>query len=200
MSKTRRRGSELEAAVFEATRTILKNEGFVQLTFSKVADLAETSKTVIYRHWDSPFALAIAAIQDKIKKENNGRLDQLQLTGKNMREDLFQVLKRFTASMDAFGNVFFNTWFSGLDEQKTKTLRDMIQQAKSSDIKAINNVLQRSLERGEITSTDLSPELKLMPYEIIRYYGFTNEAVDDQAINMLVDDVFIPAYEHALKK
>ena len=99
MTKTRRRGAELEAAIYQATRDILSQDGLTQLTFANVAELAGTSKPVIYRRWNSPLELALMAIQDKIKLDNHGQLDQLQLTGNNLSEDLFQTFKRLTVSI-----------------------------------------------------------------------------------------------------
>ncbi|WQH18808.1 helix-turn-helix domain-containing protein [Lactiplantibacillus plantarum] len=94
MTKTRRRGAELENAIYQAARDILNQDGLEQLTFANVAEQAGTSKPVIYRRWRSPLELAIAAIQDQIITENHGQLDEVSLTGQTLSEDLFQVLKR----------------------------------------------------------------------------------------------------------
>ncbi|MDN5951451.1 MAG: TetR/AcrR family transcriptional regulator, partial [Loigolactobacillus coryniformis] len=103
MGKTRRRGVVLEAAIYQAVREIIDQDGIEAVTFQKVAAAAGTSKPVIYRRWDTPFELAIAAIQDKIRQDNQGRTDELVLTGTNLREDLLQVLQRFLISVNTFG-------------------------------------------------------------------------------------------------
>lgn len=194
MTKTRRRGAELEAAIYQATRDILKSDGLSQLTFSTVADVAGTSKPVLYRRWDSPFSLALAAIQDQIKRENHGRLDEVVLTGTSLREDLFQTLQRFIISMDTFGQTFVSTWLGDLDTNKSNQIQDMINDAKKIDIHAIDRILQRATDRGEIKTTEMSADMKLMPFDWLRYQMFMNEPINNEKLTMLVDDFLMPAY------
>lgn len=198
MTKTRRRGAELNAAIYQATRTILEQDGLAQLTFAKVAEVAGTSKPVIYRHWDSPFTLALLAIQDKIKTDNHGRLDQLTLTGHNLATDLFQILKRFTLSMDAYGQALMNTWFTGLDHEQTAQLQQMLTAVKEIDSHAIDHVLQRAQQRHELTRTNLPDNLKLLPFDWIRYQRFVNQPIDDRQLTDFVQTVLLPSYTAAL--
>ncbi|MFC6182071.1 helix-turn-helix domain-containing protein [Lactiplantibacillus daowaiensis] len=198
MTQTRRRGAELETAVYAATRKILANEGLAQLTFAKVADLAGTSKPVIYRHWQSPFELAIRAIQDKNKTDHHGRLDQLVLTGDSLAEDLYQVLKQFTKTMDTFGQTFIDTRINGLTTDQNQQLKDMLTMVKTIDINAIDNVLARAKQRHEIKTTELDTDIKLMPFDWIRYQRFSNIDVDEAKLTKLVHDLLIPSYLHLL--
>lgn len=198
MAKTRRRGAELEAAIYAATREILNREGLSQLTFAKVAAAAGTSKPVIYRHWDTPFSLALLAIQDKIKADNHGQLDQLDLTGTSLREDLLQVAKRFTASMDAFGQTFMTSWFEGVDHDQSEQLQKMLASVKKIDLHAIDRVLERAVKRGEVTGTALPEELKLLPFDWLRYRMLASQPVGTAQVNLLVGGILMPAYLQAL--
>lgn len=87
MTKQRRRGKELEKDIYIATRGIIDETGFRTLTFERVAKKAATSKPVIYRRWKTPFELALAALQDKIRRDNHGKVDEIVLTGQSLRED-----------------------------------------------------------------------------------------------------------------
>lgn len=198
MVKTRRRGAELEAAVYQATREILNRDGLSQLTFAKVATAAGTSKPVIYRHWETPFSLALLAIQDKIKADNHGPLDQVQLTGTNLHTDLVQVAKRFTASMDAFGQTFMSSWFEGLDHDESQQIQRMMASVKQVDINAINRVLKRAVDRKELPSTQLPEDVKLLLFDWLRYRMFAGQPVGERQIKFLVDSILIPVYEHAM--
>ncbi|WP_048000708.1 TetR/AcrR family transcriptional regulator [Lactiplantibacillus herbarum] len=198
MTKTRRRGAELEAAIYQATRDILSQDGLTQLTFANVAELAGTSKPVIYRRWNSPLELAMMAIQDKIKMDNHGQLDQLELTGKSLSEDLFQTFKRLTVSINTFNQTFMVTWMHNLTATDSENVQNVLKAAKKIDINAINRAVQRAQERGELGAGDLPIDLKLMPFDWLRYRVFANEQVDDAMINTLVDGLLVPAYQHAL--
>lgn len=197
MAQKRRRGTELTEAIYEATREILENDGLSALTFPKVATAAGTSKPVIYRRWDSPFALAIAAVQDKIKLENHGRMDELKLTGTSLRADLAQLLQRFIVSMNAFGQSYTNTFFSGMSKQQNEVIQKMINEATEIDISALDRVLKRAKGRGELTTTEMSDDLKLLPFDWLRYHLFINKSVSKVNLTALIDDVLIPSYRHA---
>lgn len=49
MVNKRRRGTELETAIYQATLEALEKEGFLKLNFGHVSELAGTSKSVLYR-------------------------------------------------------------------------------------------------------------------------------------------------------
>jgi len=198
MTKTRRRGAELEAAIYQATRDILSQDGLTQLTFANVAELAGTSKPVIYRRWNSPLELALMAIQDKIKLDNHGQLDQLQLTGNNLSEDLFQTFKRLTVSINTFNQTFMVTWVHNLTDTDSEHVKNLLSSVRKIDAHAIDRTIQRAQERGELATGNLPMELKLMPFDWLRYRVFANEQVDDALINTLVDGLLVPAYQHAL--
>lgn len=200
MTQTRRRGAALEAAIYQATREILDEDGLTGLTFPKVAERANTSKPVIYRRWDSPFALAIAALQDKIKRENHGRTDEITLTGHSLADDLTQVLRRFTISMKTFDESYLGTLMDGLSTEQSATIQRMITEGNAIDIKAVDRVVKRAQDRGELGTGTLPAAVKLLPFDLLRYHLFVNQEFSDEQLSTIINDVLIPAYEHALTK
>ncbi|MFT8606636.1 MAG: TetR/AcrR family transcriptional regulator [Liquorilactobacillus ghanensis] len=198
MTKTRRRGTELEAAIYQATRDILNQDGLEQLTFANVAERAGTSKPVIYRRWRSPFELAIAAIRDQIITENHGQLDEVVLTGQSLADDLFQVFERFTVSIDTFNQALVIAWFRHSDQQNNPEVKDLLNSVKQIDAHAIERVCQRAQKRGELQAGTLPRDLQLMPFDWLRYRVFANEPVTDKTLHLLIDDFLVPAYQHAL--
>lgn len=194
MGKTRRRGAELEAAIYQATRTIIDREGLAGLTLPKVALAAGTSKPVIYRRWNTPFELAIAAVQDQIRRENKGNMDQYVLTGNSLRADLLQLMHRFLISIDTFGNSYLQSLFTEISRHENEALRKMIDRSSQIDVRAIDGVLKRATDRGEMVRTDLAADLKLLPFEWVRYNIFVQKEVTEQRLTMLVDDILLPIY------
>ncbi|MDN6968384.1 TetR/AcrR family transcriptional regulator [Oenococcus sp. UCMA 17063] len=193
MTKQRRRGKELEKDIYIATRDIINGAGFRALTFEQVAKKAATSKSVIYRRWKTPFELAIAALQDKIHRDNHGKVDEIVLTGQSLREDLFQVLHRFLISVDVIGKSFIREILAGPDSYNV-SLAKIISGNSKVDIYAINRVLQRAFDRGEKVRKDLPDELKLLPFDWLRYRVFVQESIDEQALELLVNDIILPIY------
>lgn len=194
MGKTRRRGAELEMAIYQAVRDIIEQEGITGLTLPKVALAAGTSKPVIYRRWKTPFELAIAAVQDQIRRENKGSMDQYVLTGNSVREDLLQLMQRFLISIDTFGNSYLQSLFTEISRHENEALRKMIEQSAQIDIRAIDGLLQRATDRGERVRIDLADDLKLLPFEWVRYNIFIQKDVTEERLIMLVDDILLPIY------
>ncbi|MFK4540485.1 AcrR family transcriptional regulator [Streptomyces tendae] len=61
---TRRRGTELTRAIYEATLRELAETSFEELSFESVASAAGTGKSVLYRRWSTTAELVLAALKD----------------------------------------------------------------------------------------------------------------------------------------
>ncbi|SEC84036.1 TetR/AcrR family transcriptional regulator [Streptomyces melanosporofaciens] len=61
---TRRRGTELTQAIYEATLRELADTSFEELSFESVASAAGTGKSVLYRRWNTTAELVLAALKD----------------------------------------------------------------------------------------------------------------------------------------
>ncbi|MFI0900260.1 TetR/AcrR family transcriptional regulator [Streptomyces sp. NPDC020983] len=61
---TRRRGTELTQAIFEATLRELAEKSFEELSFDSIAPAAGTGKSVLYRRWSTTAELVLAALKD----------------------------------------------------------------------------------------------------------------------------------------
>lgn len=58
----RPRDEAVDAALLEACITVLGDEGFGNLSFAKIAALANSSRTAIYRRWPHKGDMAVAAV------------------------------------------------------------------------------------------------------------------------------------------
>ncbi|MFJ9675855.1 TetR/AcrR family transcriptional regulator [Streptomyces sp. NPDC101221] len=61
---TRRRGTELTRAIYEAALRELAETSFEELSFESVASAAGTGKSVLYRRWSTTAELVLAALKD----------------------------------------------------------------------------------------------------------------------------------------
>ncbi|QYH52391.1 TetR/AcrR family transcriptional regulator [Liquorilactobacillus hordei] len=194
MGNIRRRGAELESAIYEVVRKIVDKEGVEGLTFQKVAELAGTSKSVIYRRWETPLELAISAFQARIKLENNGSVDKLVLTGKNLQDDLFQLMDRFLISIDALGEPFLRSVLVEIGTQPNATVLQLMERNSEIDLRAINRILDRARARGEQVKADISNDVKLLPFEWLRYKMFLRKNISTDMIETLINEILLPVY------
>ncbi|AUJ29729.1 TetR/AcrR family transcriptional regulator [Liquorilactobacillus hordei] len=194
MGNVRRRGAELESAIYEVVRKIVDKEGVEGLTFQKVAELAGTSKSVIYRRWETPLELAISAFQARIKLENNGSVDKLVLTGKNLQDDLFQLMDRFLISIDALGEPFLRSVLVEIGTQPNATVLQLMERNSEIDLRAINRILDRARARGEQVKADISNDVKLLPFEWLRYKMFLRKNISTDMIETLINEILLPVY------
>lgn len=149
MVQKRRRGAELEQAIYQAALQLLKTKGFLSFNFADVADLANTSKSVIYRRWQTPFSLAIAAIQDKITSENHGRTDDFTLTGHSLREDLLQLLQRFIISMQTFKDFRITELLGEATKEENTTIQQLMSDGNAIDLNALDHILTRAKKEAK---------------------------------------------------
>ena len=78
-SRKRRRGEELERALYEATLAVLAEDGYMGLTMDRVAARARTGKAALYKRWcnkrDLVYAALIFALPPLSKPRVASRLD-----------------------------------------------------------------------------------------------------------------------------
>lgn len=198
MVNTRRRGAELEKAIYKSTLEILKTKGFVNLNFGNVSQLANTSKSVLYRRWDNAFELAFSAIKYKIKIDNNGQMDETLWTGNSLEEDFVQLLNRFIISINTFDVYSAGEIFLEASQQQRTALQNILDEGINIDIKSIDQILKRAKERGEIKSVILEKQIKLLPFDWIRYQILIRGSLTNKEITVLIKDVLLPIYLNAL--
>ncbi|ACA82657.1 TetR/AcrR family transcriptional regulator [Leuconostoc citreum] len=198
MVNKRRRGTELETAIYQATLEALEKEGFLKLNFGHVSELAGTSKSVLYRRWDTPFELAVAAIKYKIKTENSGQMDEIVWQGHSLKEDLEQLLNRFIVSIRTFDVYSTGGIMIESSQQQQDVLKKVLDEGIEIDIRAIEQILQRAQARGEIKYVNLKEEIKLLPFDWIRYQILIRGSLEQKDVQIIIEDVLLPTYLSAL--
>ena len=63
------RSARVQAAVFEATLTLLQEQGYDALSLASIANQAGIHKTSLYRRWKTKELLVLDAIDTQVKKE-----------------------------------------------------------------------------------------------------------------------------------
>jgi AcrR family transcriptional regulator len=185
--QTRRRGTELEKAILDAAWEQLIAEGYEHFTIDTVTARAQTSKPVLYRRWKTREDLLRATVRHRGTADSPPSPD----TG-TLRGDLLALLTHanttrnpLVALVSSMLGSFYNQ--TGLTPAE---LRDEFMGQRGS---AVEKVVNRAVERGEIDPARLTPRIIDLPFALFRQeMMMTLSPVPDHVLRQIVDDIFIP--------
>ena len=148
--RTRRRGKELEDALYDATLAELADVGYGGLTMEGIAARARTGKAALYRRWSSKHDLVQAALLYALPALPEPRPDR------SARENLLAI---FTAHGDVVAG---KTAFPGLGSMNQLVhepeLRAIFADAVVGPrLRIIESVLQAGVANGEIDAATVTP-------------------------------------------
>lgn len=183
-SKTRRRGQELEAAILQAVRDELYENGYAQLSMERVAERSGTSKAVLYRRWSNRAELVLAAISERIPLP----VEQIPDRG-SLRDDVCDIVRamnRNTTEMIA------KAWHGLITELGSVSLASILfPQGRQN--RSMATVMQRAVERGEISASAVTPRLLTLPLDLARHELILyQKPLTEETIAEIVDEVFLP--------
>src|ERR1700760_1753625 len=148
--RTRRRGKELEDALYDATLAELAAVGYGGLTMEGIAAQARTGKAALYRRWSSKHDLVQAALTFALPPLPEPRADR------SARENLLAAL---TAHCDVVAG---KTAFPGLESMQ-QLLHEPELRAIFADavvgprLRITESILQVAADRGEIDAATITP-------------------------------------------
>ena len=185
----RRRGVRLQDAILDAAWAELVERGYPGLTLEGVAKRAGTSRPVLYRRWPSRTALATAALGRHIA-QNPIVVPDLG----SVRDEICLLLRRMSdrARPDVI-RLVFDMQRDLADEHSN--LADMRAHLRAQIVEpdVMQTILGRAIDRGEIAAARLTPRIVSLPTDLARHEVLmTLEPLSDDAINEIVDEVFLP--------
>ena len=185
----RRRGVRLQDAILDAAWAELVERGYPGLTLEGVAKRAGTSRPVLYRRWPSRTALATAALGRHIA-QNPIVVPDLG----SVRDEICLLLRRMSdrARPDMI-RLVFDMQRDLADEHSN--LADMRAHLRAQIVEpdVMQTILGRANDRGEIAAARLTPRIVSLPTDLARHEVLmTFEPLSDDAINEIVDEVFLP--------
>src|SRR6266536_2355516 len=186
----RRRGEALEQAIHAAVFKELAEVGYGAFTIESVASRAHTGKASIYRRWPTKQDLVLDAFCGKFGETMQlieGSLDDDTTTRDvllNMGRRICEVAADSSEAIRvAAGEMSRDAELSAaLDAQVNCPKRELML-----------NVLQRGVERGEVRP-EAACEMfaEILPAMIMFKLILQNQAVSDDALVSIVDDILIP--------
>jgi AcrR family transcriptional regulator len=185
--QTRRRGKELECALYEAILAELTDAGYGGLTMEGVAARARTGKAALYRRWANKHDLVQAALLYALPP-----IPELR-AGRSARENLLTV---FSAHRDILAG---KTAFPGLaiigQVIHEPELRAIFANAVVAPrLQLIESILQDGVRDGEIDSAALTPLTTLVgPALINQHVLLTGAPPTRRELTSIVDTVLTHA-------
>lgn len=192
-NNSRRRGDALIQDIFRVTYNLLQTESFTELTFTRVAKDAHTSRSVLYRYWDTPFELALAAVHDKTQSANQ-LIERPQFDNGSLRADLLFIGQHFTRWLQSIPVEFNRLILSEMASQE-KQVQQLLNSANQYSLKLMHHVLTLAVSRREIKEVTQVPiSTQLVLFQLIRYqFVVANKSITYQDITDWVDSIVLPA-------
>jgi AcrR family transcriptional regulator len=185
--QTRRRGAELESAILDAAWDQLIAEGYEHFTVDTVAARARTSKPVLYRRWKTREDL----LRDTVRHRGAADPPSIPDTG-TLRGDLLALLTHANNDrnpMAALVSSMLGSYFN----KTGPTVAELRAEFSSQRGSAVEEVVNRAVERGEVDPARLTPRIIDLPFDLFRHeMMMTLKPVPDHVLRQIVDDIFIP--------
>ena len=189
----RRRGRVLEDALLDAAWDQLVSGGYGVFTFEAVAERAGTSRPVIYRRWPNREALVVAAVERFFIRGSRPVPD----TG-SLRGDVIALLTQANetrAAAAAVISVQLGTYY----QESGTTPAELREQILRDRTSAMETVMRRALERGDITAAPLRRIIAL-PFDLFRQEALmTLKTVPAETIIEIVDSIFLPLINQGIQ-
>ncbi|WP_218004955.1 TetR/AcrR family transcriptional regulator [Actinomadura macra] len=184
---TRRRGGDLEAAIYEAVFEQLKAVGYRGLTMEGIATEARTGKAALYRRWQSKDELVTDALKhvlpDPPSAPSTGRV----------REDMLLLLTCLRDTLVACRGAALKV----LKEESGDGKGIMHEVIRARISQPVMDRLYESLvegaARGEVRPEAATRQIAKVGPAMIVYRNLTEGVtMDDEQLASVVDDVLIP--------
>jgi AcrR family transcriptional regulator len=183
-SGRRRRGDELTAAIFQAVRGELDENGYAAVTMETIARRAGTGKAALYRRWPSRTELIIDTVQATMPG-----MAGLPDTG-SLRGDILALLDAFASELrGALGDALRGLRAEAiLDPSLSRQISDYTGDFASSRLRQL---VGRAAARGELGRSDVS-RLRLEAGPAIIRDHFLVRDLHELSMTDLVDEVIMP--------
>jgi AcrR family transcriptional regulator len=186
-AQRRRHGAELQKALLDAAWEELVEGGYDSFAIDAVAARAHTSRAVLYRRWPTKQDLVKAAIasrgfQQAIEIPDTGTL----------RGDLIEFMNQANGSRAQKGLVLVTRLGAFYSDTGTN-LADLRQGLVHARSDAIDHMLQRAVDRGEIDPAKLTPRVRRVAFDLFLHeLMMTLQPVPKHVITEIVDEIFLP--------
>ncbi len=182
----RRRGEELEQAIFKATIEELAEVGYANLRIESVAARARAGKASLYKRWPSRAHLVRAAGRHLAVAADTS----YEPTG-DVRADLADVMRRIADFQGGSGGEAVRGYVGELTAAPDgEELRDDIERPR---VRAITRIFEAGVREGVVRPEALAPRIvNLAPSLVTHYFLTRGEPAPQEVIDEILDLVVMP--------
>ncbi|MBW8485508.1 TetR/AcrR family transcriptional regulator [Actinomadura parmotrematis] len=182
---TRRRGAELEAAIYDAALRLVAAHGYRELTMEGVAAAARTGKAALYRRWPSKAELVGDALLHALPDP------PAPTAGGDLRAGLLELLTCYRDTMAACRGATFQI----LKDEESGLVHDIVHDRLIKPIKeGMYRVLREGAERGTVRPGADTGQMGDIGPAAVNYRMLTaGHLMSDEELRYLVDEVLLPA-------
>jgi AcrR family transcriptional regulator len=182
---TRRRGKQLENAIFDAVLGELAEVGYDRLTMEGVAARARTGKGALYRRWPTREALVIGALHGRLPA-----LDEQPDTG-SVRGDLVRQLECMAETMSTPAGTAM--WGILGSPQSSAAIVHAVHTTVIEPYRQVMlEILRRGVERGEVRLGAVTGLVAEVGPVMIRQHYFAAGPPTREAVQAIVEEVIMP--------
>lgn len=186
--RSRRRGTALEAAIYQATLAELADIGFLALSMERVAERAGAGKASLYRRWPNRTALVLAAVGHalpaRILPADQGSLRADLVAGLTAVADLLngplgEALRGVVA--DAMSE-------RGADERTPPVV------STGASRRLMRALAERAVARGDLESAQLTDAQLEVAVIMVRQRFLAAGRVSSDDVVAIVDEIVVPLW------
>ena len=193
--QTRRRGAELEGAILDAAWEQLIAEGYEHFTVDTVAARARTSKPVLYRRWKTREDMLRATVRHRGAANSVPAPD----TG-TLRSDLLALLTDANTDRNPMA-ALLSSMLGSYYNKTGPTPAELRAEFRGQRGSAVEVVVNRAVERGEVDPARLTPRIIDLPFDLFRNEMLmTLKPIPDHVLREIVDDIFTPLVTPSLPR
>lgn len=189
MADKRRRGDQLENTIYETTLRILERDGYNKTSFAQIAREAKTSRTVLYRRWDSVFELVHDAIT---ANEFSEPPYDIAINTGSLRSDLIALGHYYENYGSHVNNEFVRASVQEFSQGSLLAKR-LMSQVRRSNLATMAKISNHAIENQELDQSP-SEQVQLLLFEILRYHSILVNNATGPDIPTLVDEIILPAF------
>lgn len=195
---SRRRGADLEDAVYDATLSELADHGMAGLTFERIATRAGAGKASLYRRWASIDNLVLASLARAEDRAENGAHPagtRLHATG-DLRTELLTFLGHLADGLTTPAGRALTPLL--LERERRPELWNRIMQLLVEPRqRLVTDALTRAIERGDIPAEAVTPSRVGAGAALILARHLTTGPLTTENVTEIVDEVVLPALRRA---
>ncbi|MDX3527037.1 TetR/AcrR family transcriptional regulator [Streptomyces sp. ID05-39B] len=183
---SRRRGENLERAIYSAVIAQLEAVGYARLTMDRVAADARTGKAALYRRWPSKAELVVDTLDYALPAPEDAPDEG------NVRDDLVEHMRQKAEVLNSPVGRAMQSLLAEIDRDgpMVRLVQERVFQPRQNVFQLI---LERGVRRGEIRSGRLSPLVaELGPAMLVQRFLGDSSPVPDDYLVAVVDELIMP--------